>query len=168
VRRLLLATVLLLAACSTPSPAPTPSPSSSGPPPPVTFTDVSRGDTDSIVKLLEFRVGKNQAVVVEPVFYLPNPEFCDRFGIPLDDKQCVYEWDTKDSQAKITVPRADDAVFALVDHDNLRKCLDERGAGSCEVSAQEFDDWISGGHVLIRLVTRDGVAVRLAELNLPE
>jgi hypothetical protein len=66
------------------------------------------------------------------------------------------------------VPRADDAVFALVDHDDPEKCLDDRGAGSCEVSAKEFDDWISGGQTLIRLVTRDGVAVRLAELNLPE
>ncbi|MDR7277497.1 hypothetical protein [Catenuloplanes atrovinosus] len=168
----LLPALLLLAACgSTPdgAVAPTGAPSAAGSaaPPPPAFTDVTRGDTDSIVRLLRFTPGKNQAVVVEPVIFMTNPDFCETFRIPADDKRCGYAWSTADSEAKITLPRADDAVLALVDQSDLSACMDDKGAGSCEVSDTDFANRVGDGTHLVRLTTKDGVATRLAELYLP-
>ncbi|MDP9795981.1 hypothetical protein J2S43_004493 [Catenuloplanes nepalensis] len=167
--------LLLLAACgsapdddtSSPSPSATPSAVPSATPSTPAFTDVSRGDTDSIVRLLQFTPGRNQAVVVEPVIFMTNPEFCETFRIPADDKRCTYAWSTAGSEAKITLPRADDAIFALVDQSDLSACMDDMGAGSCEVPATDFADHVGEGPTLIRLTTDDGVAVRLAELYVP-
>ncbi|GAB7042318.1 hypothetical protein JCM9533A_61680 [Catenuloplanes niger JCM 9533] len=163
--------LLLLAACGSapddttaaPSPSAVPSATPSVP----AFTDVSRGDTDSIVKLLRFTPGNGQAVVVEPVIFLTNPEFCETFHIPADDKRCLSAWNTADSEAKITLPCADAAVFALVDQSDPGTCMDDRGAGSCETSATDFADRLGDGTPLIRLTTENGVAVRLAELYVP-
>ncbi|GAB7052234.1 hypothetical protein [Catenuloplanes indicus] len=161
--------LLLLAACGSAPDDTTASPSAvpSATPPVPAFTDVSRGDTDSIVKLLQFTPGKGQAVVVEPVIFLTNPEFCETFHLPADDKRCNSAWNTADSEAKITLPRADDAVLALVDQSDVSACMDEMGAGSCETSATDFAARLGDGPHLIRLTTRDGIAVRLAELYVP-
>ncbi|MFI5844104.1 hypothetical protein ACIA8K_30850 [Catenuloplanes sp. NPDC051500] len=167
---LVLPIVVLLSACGTDGADPGASPSMSASPSAgavPAFTDVSKGDTDSIVKLLSFTAGTNQAVVVEPVIFMINPDFCEAFHIPLDDRRCANAWNTADSQATITLPRADDAVLALVDQADLSACLDEKGAGSGEVSGREFAERLGEGQHLVRLTTRDGVAVRLAELYTP-
>ncbi|WP_157240028.1 hypothetical protein [Catenuloplanes japonicus] len=160
----------LLAGCGADTPDPSASasvPVGPTPDPMPTFTDVSKGDTDSIVRLLSFTAGKNQAVVVEPVIFMLNPDFCEAFHIPADDRRCLAAWNTSDSQAKITLPRADDAVFALVNQADISKCMDDKGAGSCEVSAREFAAYAEDQNHLIRLTTRNGVAIRLAELYTP-
>lgn len=166
--------LLLLASCgsapddgASPSAAPSQSVAPSAAPSVPAFTDVSRGDTDSIVKLLRFTPGNGQAVVVEPVIFLTNPEFCETFHIPADDKRCNSAWNTADSEAKITLPRADDAVLALVNQADLSACMDDLGAGSCEASATDFANRLGDGPHLIRLTTQNGVAVRLAELYVP-
>ncbi|UQU67332.1 serine/threonine protein kinase [Couchioplanes caeruleus] len=132
------------------------------------FTDVSRGDTDSIVKLLSFRPGGKTAVVVEPVVFMTNPGFCQAFGIAPGDKRCSYPWDIAASDAKITLPRAGDAGLALLDPDDPGRCMDGTGAATCTASAADFDDWLGDGEELVRLQTRNGVAVRLAQLHLPD
>ncbi|MEV4708141.1 hypothetical protein [Actinoplanes sp. NPDC049316] len=168
-RRLLvlLPLVLLLAACdsdTSPPAAPAVASRSAAP----AFTDVSRGDTDSIVRLLSFRPGRNTAVVVEPVIVMNNPAFCQAYGIPPDDKRCAYPWNIARSEAKITLPRADDAELALLDPDHPDRCTDRTGAATCTVSAGEFDDRLGDHEELIRLQTRNGVAVRLAEFRPPD
>ncbi|WP_189077471.1 hypothetical protein [Mangrovihabitans endophyticus] len=170
-RLLTLALVLLLAACDAGAGARSGDPvtgdaTSAAPGATPAYTDVSRGDTDSIVKLLSFAPGKHRAVIVKPVIYLPNPQFCATYRIPRDDKRCSYAWGAAESGAKITLPRADDAVLMLV-KDDPAKCVDDSGAGTCQVSGGAFDDWLGNGEELIRLQTRNGVAVRLAELHLP-
>ncbi|WP_307831648.1 serine/threonine-protein kinase [Nucisporomicrobium flavum] len=132
------------------------------------FTDVSRGDTDSIVKLMSFRPGRNTAVVVEPVVFMTNPGFCQAFGIPADDKRCTYPWNIAGSEATITLPRADDGGLALLDPDDPARCADSTGAATCRASAADFDEWLGDGEELVRLQTRDGVAVSLAQLHLPD
>lgn len=165
---------LLLAACSSAAPSgqPTPSPSAAAPsvsvPAPSvkpTYADVSRGDTDSTVRMLALR---SKAVVVEPVVFMTNPDFCATFGIPADDGRCNQPWDTADSEAKITVPVADDATYALVDLEDPQRCMDDRGAGSCKATAKEFAAWAADDvQPLIRLTTKNGVATRLAEMYVP-
>ncbi|WP_045747752.1 hypothetical protein [Actinoplanes rectilineatus] len=169
-RLLALPLVLLLGACSTATPVPTSS-ASPAPAPTPTFTDVSRGDTDSIVRLLTYQSGKDKAIVVEPIIFMINPDFCEAFHLPPDNQQCQSAWNTADSEAKITLPRADDAEFALVGasgNDDLTQCMDEQAAATCKASAKEFAAWYEYNSTpMVRLKTRNGVAVSLAEVYIP-
>ncbi|GLY02315.1 MULTISPECIES: hypothetical protein [Actinoplanes] len=168
---LLLAT---LAACSsTSTPPSSPAPSSAAPPSATpdttpTFTDVRVGDTTSIVRIRAFTAGRNRSVVVEPVIFLKKPEFCKAFGIPADDKQCLAPFGIEFSDARITLPRADDATYALIDPDDWRKCTDtDLVAATCKATATEFRKWLTGNDDTVLLTTRGGQAVHFAQVYFP-
>ncbi|GAA1650542.1 hypothetical protein [Actinoplanes couchii] len=134
-----------------------------------TFTDVRVGDTVSVVRVAAFKAGRNRSVVVEPVIYMKNPDFCRAFKIPLDDKQCSYPYAIEHSTAKITLPRADDATYALIDSDRWRECTDkDLVAAVCKVTAAQFQKWAAQGDGTVVMTTRNGTATGFAELYFPE
>jgi hypothetical protein len=162
-----LATTLLLAACSSPAAKPQAGPSASPAPPTPTFTDVSHGDTNSIVKLLKYDP-KARAAVVEPVVFLDGPAFCRAFRIPETDPRCEREWVTEDSRIKVTLP-VTARVRLLTVKDGDASCVNEQtGAGSCPWSSRDLAQHAAPGRdLLVRLTTADGAATTIAELYLP-
>jgi hypothetical protein len=170
-RPAILASALLLglAACSAPEPTPLPpvtSATASAAPTP-TFTDVSHGDTDSIVKLRKYDP-RARAAVVEPTVFLDGPAFCEAFHLPGTDQRCELAWVTEDSRLKVTLPVDPDAELLTV-RDGEAGCIDERtGAGSCPWRAAEVTRRAGPDvDLLARVTTEDGTVTRIAELYLP-
>jgi hypothetical protein len=165
------AAVLLLgvAACSAPEPTPAPpvtsAPASAAPTP--TFTDVSHGDTDSIVKLRKYDA-RARAAVVEPTVFLDGPAFCKAFHLPGTDQRCERSWVTEDSRLKVTLP-VDPEVELLTVRDSKPECVDQRtGTGSCPWRVADVTRRASPDvDLLVRVTTRDGTVTRIAELYLP-
>jgi len=166
---LVAALALLTAGCSAPEEAPSPpatsAPVSAAPTP--TFTDVSRGDTESVVKLLKYD-RQALAVVVEPTVFLDGTAFCAAFRIPGTDRRCERDWVTEDSKIKVTLPVGTRAKLLTV-RGGDPECIDERtGAGSCPWAPAELARQTAPADgVLIRLTTEDGTATRIAEVYLP-
>lgn len=168
-RGLLLPLIVLtvLAGCSTTGgPQPGPSPSAASPKP--TFADVSRGDTDSVVRLRAYDPAADSAVV-EPTVFMQGPDFCVAFRLPDDDPRCDQEWTTEDSHTKVTLP-VDGHARLLTVHGGDPTCIGgTTGAGSCPLTAEAFGALLrhSGGDLLIKLRTEDGTVVEMAELYTP-
>jgi hypothetical protein len=166
---LVAALALLTAGCSAsdepPPPAATSAPASAAPTP--TFTDVSRGDTESVVKLLKYDA-RALAVVVEPTVFLDGTAFCTAFGIPGTDPRCERDWVTEDSKTKVTLPLGARAKLLTV-RDGDPECIDERtGAGACSWAPAELARRAAPADgILVRLTTEDGTATRIAEVYLP-
>jgi hypothetical protein len=169
VRRLLLPLIALtvLAACgTTEEPQPGPSPSAVSPKP--TFADVSRGDTDSVVRLRAYDPAAASAVV-EPTVFMQGPDFCVAFRLPDDDPRCDQEWTTEDSHTKVTLP-VDDHARLLTVRGGDPECIGAKtGAGSCPLTGAAFRALLrhSGGDLLVKLRTEDGTVMEMAELYTP-
>jgi len=165
------ALALLTAGCSAldeqPPPPAASAPVSAAPAPTPTFTDVSRGDTESVVNLLKYDA-RALAVVVEPTVFLDGTAFCTAFGIPGTDARCERDWVTEESKIKVTLPVSTRAKLLTV-RGGDPECIDERtGAGACPWSKAELTRQAApAGGILIRLTTEDGTATRIAELFLP-
>ncbi|HWS39397.1 MAG TPA: hypothetical protein VN408_42465 [Actinoplanes sp.] len=170
IRSLFLVALLGLTACEAGTPAaPVSAPPSAAPDTKPTFTDVRIGDTVSVVRVERFTTGKNRSVVVEPIIYMKNPDFCRAFKIPLDDKECSYPYSIEHSGAKITLPRADDATYALIDAANWRKCTDtDLVAAVCKVTAATFQKWAARGDEIVVMTTRNGTATHFAQIYYPD
>lgn len=158
----MLTATLLLAGCSSAAPTTTPSASPAAPTP--TFADVSRGDTESVVKLLKYNP-RTRAAVVEPVVFMEGLAFCQAFRIPETDPRCERSWVTEDSRVKVTLPVAANVQLLTV-RDGDSTCVNERtGAGSCRWSPGDLA--VPEPDRLVRLTTADGAVTQIAELFLP-
>ncbi|MEV4639752.1 hypothetical protein AB0J80_20580 [Actinoplanes sp. NPDC049548] len=157
----------VLAGCSTPGkPQPGPSPSAAAPQP--SFADVSRGDTDSVVRLRAYDPAARSAVV-EPTVFMQGPDFCTAFRLPEDDPRCDQEWTTEDSHTKVTLPVEED-VRLLSHGAGDPACIGQgTGAGTCPVTPETFGMMLrrDGGDLLVKLRTEDGRVVEMAELYTP-
>ena len=162
---------LLVAGCVGGSADDNPAPAaSSGRPsaaPTPTFADVTRGDTESVVKLIVYD-GEARSAVVEPVVFMQAPDFCAAFRLPDTDPRCEREWATEDSHLKATLPVSAKAKLATV-RDGDPACIGaDTGAGTCAMTKSEFKGWLPDHpESLFRLTTRDGTVVELAEMYLP-
>ncbi len=133
------------------------------------FADVSRGDTLSIVKLLALDPQARSAVV-EPTLFMTGPEYCVAFGVtPGPDAPCEQDWITEDSRTKVTLPLADKARLAIT-RDNEQGCVGEADVvvGTCAVSGRQLARYLADREgLLMRLTTKDGTIVGMAELYTP-
>jgi hypothetical protein len=156
----------LISACSAlPEPAATPG-SSSAPAGKPGFTDVSQGSTESFAGLVALT---GTAVVVRPVIYLKNPDFCTAMGKDPASKDCtVYPFGLERSEALITLPLSPQAAFALPDPDSTTRCAGPLGTGTCAATAKQFKAAVANDEPIIRLTTTDGTATRLAVVRLLE
>jgi hypothetical protein len=164
---LALACATALAGCAaTPSPAPAPaaSPTSAVP----TFADVARGDSTSVVKIESFDAGA-RAAVVEPTIFLQGPDFCTAFHLPSSDPRCERDWNTEDSNTRVTVPVAEDAeLFTIRGGDP--ECFSEDAliVGTCELTPAKFARLAQESPGMLAQVTIvDGTARKIAELYTP-
>lgn len=167
-RRLLAAAVLLVAACdpATPPAAPAPSPSAS-PTPQVSFTDVTRGDTESVVNLAHYDPNAN-SVVVEPVLHMSGPQLCERLSLPSSDTRCHDKWASERSWTQYTLPVAAGAKFYALRYED-RYCPDaDEHVGRCQITGVNFYNLVDGlAPQMWRLRTHDGSVTEMAEVYEP-
>ncbi|BCJ48863.1 hypothetical protein Asp14428_03380 [Actinoplanes sp. NBRC 14428] len=167
-RLLPLVALALLAACtSTGEPRPAPSSAAPTGSPRPTFADVSRGDTDSVVRLRAYEP-RARSVVVEPTIFMQGPDFCTAFALPESDPRCNLEWTTEDSKTKVTLP-VDAGARLLTMNGGDPDCLDDKSmAGTCRLTETQFSALLkNSGDLLVRLRTRDGTVVQMAEVYTP-
>jgi hypothetical protein len=152
---------------SSTAPAAGPSTAPSAPPAGPTFTDVTKGNTSSVVKLLALDLAARSAVV-EPTAMMTGDEYCAMFSVPEADDRCRRASITEDSKTKATLP-----VQAGVKLSTVRggdpACIDRRtGAGTCTATSRQFVQWLKDNpQGLVRLTTVSGKVTALAEVYLP-
>ncbi|WP_306205692.1 hypothetical protein [Actinoplanes sp. RD1] len=165
---LALAAAGALAACSS-APAPSSATASPSPAPAVpTFADVSRGDSTSVVKLISFDA-KARSAVAEPTIFLLGPDFCEAFHLPSSDPRCERDWNTEDSNTRVTLPVAGDAELLTI-HGGDPECFgdDTLIVGTCELTPAKFAALAEdSGEMLAQLTVVDGTATRIAEVYTP-
>ncbi|MFG1606797.1 hypothetical protein [Actinoplanes sp. NPDC049265] len=152
---------------STPSIAPSsaaPTPSKTTPAPKKTkptFTDLTQGNSRSVVKLVRFDPD-NSSTVVEPIKFLTN--------VCKDDPECHREWDSEDSHSKVTVPLADKVkYFEMFDKDG-NPCVTDKpdDGGTCPTNEGKFTAWAKEnpkGMVNVTIV--NGEITKMAQIYTP-
>lgn len=176
-RRLFAAALLvtLTAACSPGGPGPDVSPPASAaaakpsvkPSARPTFTDLTEGDTESVVKLRAY-YPDDRSAVVEPVIFLQSPDFCKAFDLPDDDPRCNRDWATEDSSTKVTLP-VSPAVKLFTMNGAVEGCIDwEKLVGTCVWRADRLARAVADdADLMVRLTTRDATITKIAEIYTP-
>jgi hypothetical protein len=132
-----------------------------------TFTDVTQGDTASVVKLLAFDPNARSAVV-EPTAMMTGDQYCAMFAVPAADDRCGRAWIAEDSRTKATLPVRQAVKLSTV-RGGDPKCIDrDTGAGTCAATPRQFVDWYrQNPQALVRVTTVSGTVVAIAEVYLP-
>jgi hypothetical protein len=172
----LLAVLLTTAACADPERTATlvtPSsaagrPSTRAPAPQPTYTDITRGDSTSVVKLYAYDPRAHSAVA-EPVIFLDGPAFCKAFKLKSSDPRCDRDWATEESHTKVTVPVvAQPKLMAWDDHHEGDCTGTITSGGVCRTTTADFADWLRQNPKGFAVLTvKDGTVTKIAEMFTP-
>jgi predicted Ser/Thr protein kinase len=140
-------------------------PTSSGGP--AAYTDVTKGDSTSMAKLLSYNQA-GQSAIVEPVLFYFGPDYCKAYHVPASDGRCNREWITVDSHQKVTVPMSSKAKLLYL-REGDPDCVDaDTGSGSCALAPKAFASWLKdNSEALVRLTVKAGAATSIAEFYTP-
>jgi hypothetical protein len=179
VRKLVVAVLLVVstAACSTGSPrsngSPAPSTGASStrgsaePSARPTFTDLTEGDTESVVKLRAY-YPDDRSAVVEPIIFMQGPDFCAAFDLPDEDPRCNRDWSTEDSSTKVTLP-VSAGVKLLTMNGAVEECINwDTMLGSCAWSKTKLAQAAKNdSDLMVQLTTRDATITKIVEIYTP-
>ena len=161
-----------MAACGATPPAAAPSsapaPRTSPPAPQPSFTDLTRGDSTSVVKLYSYDPGAHSAVV-EPILFMDGPAYCKKFKVKPGDPRCDREWIAEESHTRITVPVITTPRLNAWENAAGDDCIGSMTTGStCSVPVSTFTKRAKAnpeGFVAITL--HNGTATKLSEMYTP-
>jgi hypothetical protein len=168
--------LLLTAACGRPDRNPTlVTPSSAPvatrtttPAPRPTYTDLTTGDSTSVVRLYAYDP-KAHSAVAEPIVFMEGPDFCRKFKIKSSDPRCELEWTTEESHLRVTLPvTAEPRLLAWDDHHDGDCIGTPTSGGVCRTTTTDFAAWLDQnpkGYAV--LTVKDGTVVKMAEMYTP-
>jgi predicted Ser/Thr protein kinase len=132
----------------------------------LTFTDVRKGSTTSIVKVRGY-YPKSRSIVVEPVLFMTGDEYCTTFKLkPSPDAPCERAWVTEDSRMTVTLPTAAAPKLTSTFDDPERCTGDPVTVGLCTITADRLAERF-GDEGLAEITTTDATVTTIAEVYLP-
>ncbi|MBM2618472.1 protein kinase [Actinoplanes sp. LDG1-06] len=132
----------------------------------LSFTDVRRGSTKSIVKVHGY-FPKTRSVVVEPVLFMTGDEYCQAFHLKSSsDTPCEQAWLTEDSRMRVTLPTsATPKLFSTFD-DPERCAGDPVTVGTCTITPAKLAERLGEGG-LVEVTTSNGTVTAMADVYTP-
>jgi predicted Ser/Thr protein kinase len=132
----------------------------------LTFTDVRKGSTRSIVKVWGY-YPKSRSVVVEPVLFMTGDEYCTTFKLkPSPDAPCERAWVTEDSRMVVTLPTSAAPKLTSVLDDPERCAGNPVTVGTCTITADRLAERL-GEAGLAEITTADGTVTAMADVYTP-
>jgi len=133
---------------------------------PPTFPELT-GDTGTTVRLLSVDF-KTRAAVVEPIMFLPGPDYCTKLHIPRTDTRCVQDYVIENSNTKVTLPIAEKVKLTNIG-DGSDDCYGTMTTGAtCPATEADYTKAVRpDADMLVYLKLQSGTIARIAELYRP-